>query len=169
VKKKRMSLSEILIEVQIDDAFTERVSAALLTRCARAVLRHQKVDGPVELTVAVSDDRTMRRLNRTYRDVDAATDVLAFGDAGEPGFVQPPGAHRYLGDVAISFPMAEAQAARAGHALDAELQLLTVHGVLHLLGHDHADDAERSRMWTAQSEILAALGVPAVVASLESA
>lgn len=157
-----MSLSGIRIEVQIDDAFAERASAAVLTRCARATLRHQKVEGPAELTIAVTGDEAMRRLNRIYRSVDAPTDVLAFGDDGGEGFVAPPGAPRYLGDVVVSFPTAEAQAKRAGHPLDAELQLLTVHGVLHLLGHDHADPDQKSRMWRAQAEILDESGVPLV-------
>lgn len=148
--------------MQIDDAFAGRVSAAVMTCCARATLCHQKVDGPVELTIAVIGDQAMRGLNRTYRGVDAPTDVLAFGDAAGEGFVAPPGAPRYLGDVVVSFPTAEAQAKMAGHPLEAELQLLTVHGVLHLLGHDHADPAQKSRMWKAQESILGALGVPLV-------
>jgi probable rRNA maturation factor len=62
--------------------------------------------------------------------------------------------------VIISLPRAKAQAGRAGHPLEAELQLLTVHGVLHLLGHDHAEPAEKSAMRAAQAEILRALGSP---------
>jgi probable rRNA maturation factor len=148
--------------VQIDDVYAGRVSAAVLTCCARATLRHQEVDGPVELTIVVTGDQAVRRLNSTYRGVDAPTDVLAFGDASGEGFAVPPGAPRYLGDVVVSFPTAKAQAKAVGHPLEAELQLLTVHGVLHLLGHDHADPAQESRMWKLQESILGALGVPLV-------
>ena len=157
-----MNPSEIRIEVQIDEAFDKRASVAIFICCARATLLHHNVEGPAELTIAVTGDEEMRRLNRTYRGVDAPTDVLAFGDAAGEGFVAPPGAPRYLGDVVVSFPTAEAQAKMAGHPLEAELQLLTVHGVLHLLGHDHADPAQKSRMWKAQESILGALGVPLV-------
>ena len=157
-----MSLSGIRIEVQIDDAFAERASAAVLKDCARVTLRHQQVEGPAELTIAVTGDQAVRRLNRIYRSVDAPTDVLAFGDEGAEDFVVPPGAPRYLGDVLVSFQTAEAQAKRAGHPLEAELQMLTIHGVLHLLGHDHADPDQKSRMWRAQTRILGELGVSLV-------
>jgi probable rRNA maturation factor len=98
----------------------------------------------------------MRELNRIYRGVDATTDVLAFGteEADAFAFATPPEASQYLGDVIVSFPQAEAQAQAAGHPVEAELQLLTVHGVLHLLGHDHALPGEKALMWAAQSEIL---------------
>jgi probable rRNA maturation factor len=65
----------------------------------------------------------------------------------------------YLGDVIISYPRALEQSAAAGHTVQDELQLLVVHGVLHLLGHDHATEEEKARMWADQQEILAGLGV----------
>jgi probable rRNA maturation factor len=64
-----------------------------------------------------------------------------------------------MGDILISVPYAAKSARKAGHALEAELQLLVVHGVLHLLGHDHAKPREKARMWKAQREILTALGL----------
>jgi probable rRNA maturation factor len=155
-----MSPAAIEVEVQIDEPFQGRADAATLASSVRATLRHQRVSGPAALTVVVTGDGNVRRLNRTYRGVDATTDVLAFGDAEGDGFISPPGVPRYLGDVIISLPRAEAQAARAGHPLEAELQLLTVHGVLHLLGHDHAEPADKVVMWAAQAEILQALGAP---------
>jgi probable rRNA maturation factor len=93
--------------------------------------------------------------------VDAPTDVLAFPDATRGPFVAAPGLPRYLGDVIVSFPRASAQAAEAGHDTQADLQLLVVHGMLHLLGYDDVTDEQRARMWDAQSEILQALGVEA--------
>jgi probable rRNA maturation factor len=155
-----MDPSTIEVEVQIDDPFAGQADPDSLERCARATLRHQRVGGPGALTIVVTGDGNVRRLNRAYRGVDATTDVLAFGDAEGDGFVTAPGAPRYLGDVIISLPRAEAQAGCAGHPLEAELQLLTVHGVLHLLGHDHAEPAEKTAMWAAQAEILRALGAP---------
>jgi probable rRNA maturation factor len=64
-----------------------------------------------------------------------------------------------MGDILISVPYAAKGARKAGHPLEAELQLLVVHGVLHLLGHDHAKPREKSRMWKAQREILTELGL----------
>jgi probable rRNA maturation factor len=91
---------------------------------------------------------------------DAPTDVLSFpfGDLPSAARIREaasqPGQPTYLGDIAISFPRAKEQAAAAGHSVEAELRLLVVHGVLHLLGHDHAGPADRARMWQAQEEIL---------------
>jgi probable rRNA maturation factor len=130
-----------------------------LIRSASAALGYVRFAGPVELAIVITSDAQVRYLNRHYRGVDSPTDVLAFWQAEGDGFVIPPGAPRYLGDVIISFQTAEAQARRAGHSVEAELQLLTVHGVLHLLGYDHAQQDEKTAMWAAQTEILGALGV----------
>jgi probable rRNA maturation factor len=97
----------------------------------------------------------MRALNRSYLGIDAPTDVLAF-PASE---LDPETGRRYLGDVLLSLPRAERQAKDAGHGLEAELQLLVVHGVLHLLGYDHASPDEKARMWAAQAEVLGRLGL----------
>jgi probable rRNA maturation factor len=147
-------MSFLTVEIQIDADFMAQVDADRLRQAALATLRHQGVEGAAELTVVVTDDEAVRRLNHAYRGVDAPTDVLSFGHAEEETFVVAPGVPRYLGDVLISFPRAETQAAQAGHPVEAELRLLTVHGVLHLLGHNHADAGEKAIMWAAQEEIL---------------
>jgi probable rRNA maturation factor len=66
---------------------------------------------------------------------------------------------QYLGDIIIAVPYSARQAAASGHDLDAELQLLAVHGTLHLLGHDHADLEEKAKMWQAQTAVLTKLGL----------
>jgi probable rRNA maturation factor len=150
------SSSEIVVEVQIDEAFRHRARPELFTRSATAVLRHQGVAQAAELTIVLTGDDVVRELNRAYRGINAPTDVLAFGDEAQDdvAFATPPGAFRYLGDVIISYPRAEAQAREAGHPVEVELRLLSVHGVLHLLGHDHSEPDEAAIMWTAQSQIL---------------
>ncbi len=142
------------IEIQIDADFAGQADTAGLRRAALATLRHQGIEGAAELTLVITGDEAVRRLNRSYRGVDAPTDVLSFGNEEQDGFVTAPDAPRYLGDVIVSFPRAEAQAAQAGHAVGDELRLLVVHGVLHLLGHDHAEAGEKDVMWAAQEEIL---------------
>jgi len=149
------------IEVQIDEQFRAQVQSEPLHRAALATLIHQRVEELCEVAVVVTDDEALRELNRRYRGVDAPTDVLAFPDEMQGPFVGAPGFPRYLGDVIISFPRAEAQAAEAGHDVRAELQLLVVHGVLHLLGYDDVTDEQRARMWAAQADILQTLGVEA--------
>ena len=148
------------IEVQIDESYGQQAES--LRRAALATLAHQRIEGPCELAVVVTGDESSRELNRRHRGVDAPTDVLAFsGEAHEP-FVGAPRASRvprYLGDVIISFPRAKDQAAEAENEVQAELQLLVVHGVLHLLGYDDQAEPERARMWKAQQTILDGLGV----------
>ncbi len=127
----------------------------LLEQAARAALAHQNAPADADLTLVLADDAQLHELNRDYLGVDAPTDVLSFpSDETDPDTGAP-----YLGDILISVPYAARQCVQAGNTLDAELQLLTVHGVLHLLGHDHAEPDEKARMWQAQSEILAGLGL----------
>ncbi len=149
------------IEVQIDEQFQAQVQPDPLHQAALATLVYQRVEEPCELAVVVTDDEALRELNRRHRGVDAPTDVLAFPGETRGPFVGAPGLLRYLGDVIVSFRRAEAQAAKAGHDVQIELQLLVVHGVLHLLGHDDVTDEQRVQMWAAQAEILQALDVEA--------
>ena len=130
-------------------------SNELLEQAANAALAHQSHSLDVELSIILTNDARLHELNLNYLGVDAPTDVLSF-----PASETDPetGAH-YMGDILISVPRAQAQAASAGHALEAEVQLLVVHGVLHLLGHDHAERDEKARMWKAQAEILENLGL----------
>jgi probable rRNA maturation factor len=130
-----------------------------LRRAALAALVYQQLEEPCELAVVVTDDKVLHELNLRHRGVDAPTDVLAFPNETRGPFVDAPGQARYLGDVIVSFHRAQAQAAEAGHDTQVELQLLVVHGVLHLLGYDDVTEEQRARMWAAQTEILTALGV----------
>lgn len=115
------------------------------------------------LTVVVSGDAEIRDLNRQYGGLDEPTDVLAF-----PGEVVDPDSQQlYLGDVILSYPRAQAQAVARGHSVECELKLLVAHGVLHLLGHDHAEAEEKRRMWKAQAAILAQFGCMGVGPPLE--
>lgn len=129
--------------------------AKLLERAAQAALDHQSAPAASNLTIVLTDDKRIRELNRDYLGNDAPTDVLSF-PASE---TDPETGAPYLGDILISLPYAAKSAANAGHSLEAEVQLLVVHGVLHLLGHDHAKAREKARMWKAQAEILESLGL----------
>ena len=127
----------------------------LLERAARAALEHQSADPDADLSIVLTDDDQLHELNRNYLGIDAPTDVLSF-----PASVTDPETGAcYLGDVIISIPRAAEQAKAAGHDLQSEVQLLVVHGVLHLLGHDHAEAEEKDRMWIAQTEVLERLGL----------
>ena len=132
---------------------------SLIERAVNAALAHQKKSLDVNLSVVLTDNRRLQKLNRDYLGVDAPTDVLSF-PASE---IDPETGARYIGDILISVPYAAKGAKQAGNSLAAELQLLVVHGVLHLLGHDHAKPKEKSKMWKAQAQILESLGLGDVV------
>ena len=132
-----------------------------LRKCIRAALEAQNIPVPCEINVLVTDDEGIRAINRAYRQVDAATDVLSF-----PMFDFTPGAlpedlSAYLdgqtgllplGDMAISLPRAKAQAKEYGHSLKREIGYLTVHSVLHLLGYDHMDEGPMKAQMRAKEE-----------------
>ena len=146
-----------MIYLQIADHIVNEVSVEtdLLERAANQVLQHANAGPQAEVTLVLSDEAQLHELNRQFLGVDAPTDVLAF----PVGEVDPDSQALYLGDVIISYPRAQAQATSAGHRLEAELQLLVVHGTLHLLGYDHASPEEKAVMWAAQADILNQLGV----------
>ena len=147
----------VTVDIQTAPRFAGKVETELLRCVTTEALRHEGVEGEITLSVVITYDEAVRKLNRQFRDVDAPTDVLAFGSGQEGDFVTAPGEPAYLGDVVISYPRAVAQAEEYGHSVDRELALLAVHGVLHLLGYDHVDEAEVMEMWARQDEILESL------------
>lgn len=146
-----------MIEIQVAKEFTEAVAEDWLRLAALAVLAHQEKPHDSDITIVVSDDRQLQELNHQYLGIDEPTDVLSFASDA----VNPESSRAYLGDVIISYPKAKAQAEERGHAETEELQLLVVHGCLHLLGFDHDTPANKAQMWLAQDEILSTLGVKA--------
>ncbi len=136
--------------------------AAVAERAAQAALAAQHKAGRLELCLVLADDRAVRRLNRTWRGQNKPTNVLSFPAAGAGGLAPglPPGEPVPLGDVVIASGVTVAEAKAQGKAVDAHLAHLVVHGVLHLLGHDHERDAEAVRMEALETRILKGLGVP---------
>jgi len=106
-----------------------------------------------ELSLVLADDRLLQELNRSYRHQDAPTDVLAF-PAGPPPAAGLP---ELLGEVVISVPTARRQATEAGHDWRREIEILLVHGIMHLLGWSDEKASQRRRMLTRQEEILAVI------------
>ena len=130
----------------------------LLERAARVTLEHESQSPESELSIVLTDDARLQELNRAYLAIDAPTDVLSFPSTE----TDPETGARYIGDILLSIPRARAQAEAAGHPLEAEVQLLVVHGVLHLLGYDHAETEDKARMWKAQAEVLEQLGLGSI-------
>jgi probable rRNA maturation factor len=141
-----------MITVEINPALD--ISSELLKKAARAALDEMGVPD-ADLSVVVGDDDRIQSLNRDFLGRDAPTDVISF-PADE---IDPETNRKYLGDVILAFPFAESQARERGHSVESELQLLVIHGVLHLLGFDHESKLDKNRMWAVQGRILETLGL----------
>lgn len=102
-----------------------------------------------DVTLHLTNDTEMRKLNQAYRDEPGPTDVLSFNE----DFIDPETGSFYLGDIIISLDQAEKQAISQGHSLDEECTFLAIHGTLHLLGFDHDEPEEKAKMWALQDEI----------------
>ena len=140
-----------MIHIESEFPFPEH----LLVGAANVALEHESQSLDSELSIILTNDTRLHELNLNYLGVDSPTDVLSF-PASE---TDPETGARYIGDILISIPRAQAQASAADHPLEAEVQLLVVHGVLHLLGYDHGEAQDKARMWKAQAEILERLGL----------
>lgn len=144
------------------------VDVELLSRLADHVLGRLHVHPDAELSIAVVDEEEMARLHVEWMDLPGPTDVLSFPmDELRPGTPEAP-AEGTLGDIVLCPPVARRQAEAAGHPVADELCLLTTHGILHLLGHDHAEPQERQVMFDLQRDLLTDfLGRPAPVETME--
>jgi probable rRNA maturation factor len=141
------------LDLTVEGAAEHGLDEAALRDLALALLAAEGVEAPCALGIAFVGEARMRALNAEHRGNDAVTDVLAFplDELDE----LPPGLERQLGDVVVCFAQAERQAAEAGLATPAEVRTLVVHGLLHLLGHDHEGDA--GEMLARQDELSAEL------------
>ncbi len=146
------------MEIQIAKPFQAQVQANWLKHAAEETLSAEGLNPPVELSLVITDDKTVHKLNRTYRGVDRTTDVLAFAlqeNKPDSEFPLPPDGVLHLGEVIISFPQAMRQAKEHHHSLEEELKLLVVHGVLHLLGYDDEQPEKEKEMRAKEAQILA--------------
>ncbi len=156
------------IDVQVFPPYSRRLSKAWLRDVVGLALDVRDEESPLCISLVIADDETVHGLNRDYRGLDEPTDVLAFplwesrlgedddapvGNGSIDGL--PPDASAPVGEVVISYPQAAKQARESRKLVRAEMALLVVHGVLHLIGYDHADDCEKQRMWAVQDNVLA--------------
>jgi probable rRNA maturation factor len=126
-----------------------------LARLSRFVMNRMRVHPLAELCIKAVDEPTISALNEQWMDKEGPTDVLAFPmDELRPGLVNEEPEEGVLGDLVLCPEVAAKQAATAGHSEDAEIELLTVHGILHLLGYDHAEPGEHKEMFGLQDELL---------------
>jgi probable rRNA maturation factor len=142
-------LNESGADLGLDDA------EAHLAKLARFVMDRMRVHPLAELCIKLVDEPTIAELNEQWMGKEGPTDVLAFPmDELRPGLLDEEPEEGVLGDLMIAPSIAERQGATAGHGTVAEVELLTTHGILHLLGYDHAEPEEHQEMFGLQAEIL---------------
>ena len=137
-------------------------SAALIKKAVERALEAEGVKEPCLVSVMLTDDEGIRRVNREFRGIDRATDVLSFPlNELRPGDFDPDDCETdpetgslMLGDMMISVPRCESQGEEFGHGYDREIQYLTVHSVLHLLGYDHVDEGPMKRQMRRREKLI---------------
>ena len=114
-----------------------------------------------EVSITLTNNAYIHELNKKYRQIDRPTDVLSFAlNVSEEPEVEDGPEINVLGDIIISVERAEEQAAEYGHSVRREMAFLTVHGMLHLLGYDHMEEADRLEMEAEQKYVMEQLGIP---------
>ncbi|MGR0221612.1 rRNA maturation RNase YbeY [Agromyces sp. ZXT2-6] len=143
------------MSIEVNNESAVAVDEAALQRLAVYALDALHVHPDAELAIVLVDEGAMEQLHVQWMDEPGPTDVLSFPmDELRPGTEDQPAPPGLLGDVVLCPQVAESQARAAGHDLLDELQLLTAHGILHLLGFDHAEPAEEREMFGLQRDLL---------------
>ena len=145
--------------IQVDKEFRKHLDQEWLKRVVEQTLTIQDFDSEVELSLVVTGDEMVQRLNKQYRGIDESTDVLSFAlMERKPGddipFIIPPDGVIHLGEVVISYPKAAKQAEENKQGMEQELALLVIHGVLHLLGYEHDEPDREKEMKALEVKVL---------------
>lgn len=148
------------INTEVDEQFRGCVKEDWLRDIVMRTLCLQQGVPAAELGLLITGDETVRSLNQEYRGVNESTDVLAFALAEETpdgearAFVNPPDGLAHLGEVIVSYPRMVEQAREHGHSVEAEMALLVIHGVLHLLGYEHDTPVREGEMRALEKRVL---------------
>ncbi len=143
------------MSIEISNETEHAIDEATVLRLAGYALDRLKIHPGAELAIMFVDESAMESLHLQWMDEPGPTDVLSFPmDELRPGTEQEPTPAGLLGDIVICPSVAMRQADAAGHGFMNEILLLTTHGILHLLGFDHADSEEEKEMFTLQKSIL---------------
>ena len=143
------------MSIEVLNESGEDLDVSELSRLSRFVMDQMRVHPLAELCIKLVDEATIAELNEKWMEKTGPTDVLAFPmDELRPGLVNEEPEEGVLGDLVLCASVAARQATEAGHPTQDELQLLTVHGILHLLGYDHAEPDEHREMFALQATLL---------------
>jgi probable rRNA maturation factor len=147
------------INVLIEEGIEVETDPEWLQKVVEKTLRAENAPSSVEISLVITGQERIRELNRQYRGKDQPTDVLSFSmseqkeDEEPAAFIGPPDGLLHLGEVIISYPQAVIQAQERNHSIKKEMAILTVHGVLHILGHDH-EQPDKEPAMTAREKLI---------------
>ncbi|MBQ3567997.1 MAG: rRNA maturation RNase YbeY [Anaerotignum sp.] len=161
-KTERKKTVNLLIDNRTEELLTPELEEAIRKAAAES-LKYEEFDENCEISVSIVDNEEIRQINKQFRNIDRATDVLSFPmltfEEGEEAEVNE-NDEIILGDIIISLERAREQAEEYGHSLKREVAFLTAHSMLHLLGYDHMEPEEEAEMFGRQKEILLNAGFP---------
>ena len=143
------------MSIEVLNESEQDIDVRRLSALSRFVMDRMRVHPLAELCIKAVDEATIAQLNEQWMEKEGPTDVLAFPmDELRPGLVNEEPEEGVLGDLVLCPAIAERQGIEAGHGREAEIELLTVHGILHLLGYDHAEPDEHAEMFGLQAQLL---------------
>jgi probable rRNA maturation factor len=143
-----------MINFVVDRKYNKFIDRTRITNIIEKAFFILEVETVPDLSIIITGDNKLQSLNKSYRGIDETTDVLSFCNE----YLDLETGIKYLGDIFISYPRADEQAKLGGHRTDQELELLIVHGLLHLEGYDHDENSNKIEMWKLQSQILESSG-----------
>ncbi|MFB5662103.1 rRNA maturation RNase YbeY [Alteribacillus sp. HJP-4] len=149
----------MIIDIQDETEKLTTQQYELIENVIRKAADMENVKGKAELSITIVSKESIRLINKDYRGKDSITDVVSFAlnDGEDQHFID--GMPNLLGDIIISYPVAEEQALEYNHSLERELSFLAVHGFLHLLGYTHDTEKEEKTMFERQETILKSYGI----------
>lgn len=143
------------MSIEISNETEQQIDELEFVQCAQFVFDRMHLSDAVDMSILFIDPEPMEHLHIKWLDLEGPTDVMSFPmDELRPGTSQQPTAEGTLGDVVICPQVARKQALAAGHSTVEEMLLLLVHGILHLLGYDHAEPEDEATMFALQRRLL---------------
>jgi probable rRNA maturation factor len=143
------------VSIEVNNESGIQLDEAELVALSRYIFEQLYIHPQAELSILLVDEPAMEKLHIELMDEPGSTDVLSVPmDELTPGTPDRPTPQGMLGDIAVCPQVAQVQAKSAGHSLQDEMLLLTTHGILHLLGYDHAEPEEKDEMFGLQRELL---------------
>ncbi len=146
-----------MITIHVRKPYSHRVSKKRILYVVENSLREIQPNGKLDLSVIICSDPEIISLNTMYRQINHPTDVLSFAN----NEYDPDTQSKNLGDIVISFDTASIQAKQANNDLQTEIDMLVIHGLLHLLGFDHNNEINKNNMWKNQYKLHEKLGIAA--------